>query len=51
MCVLLVVKVTQGAAGHVRLIEKPIAVPQATGNRMAAAGFSNRKLGSVREGM
>jgi hypothetical protein len=32
-------------------MEKPTAVPQATGSRIAAAGFSNRKLGSVREGM
>ena len=32
-------------------MEKPIAVPQATGSRIAAAGFSNRKLGSVRDGM
>jgi hypothetical protein len=34
-----------------RLMEKPRAVPQATGSKIAAAGFSNRKLGSVREGM
>jgi len=32
-------------------MEKPTAVPHATGSRIAAAGFSNRKLGSVREGM
>jgi hypothetical protein len=35
----------------IRLMEKPIAVPQATGSSMAAAGFSNRKVGSVSEGM
>jgi hypothetical protein len=35
----------------VRLMENPTAVPQATGSRIAAAGFEKRKLGSVKEGM
>jgi hypothetical protein len=39
-----------GAQGS-RLMEKPMAVPQATGSRMAAAAFSKRKRGRVREGM
>jgi hypothetical protein len=34
-----------------RLIENPIAVPQATGRSIAAAGFEKRKLGRVNEGM
>jgi hypothetical protein len=39
-----------GAQGS-RLMEKPMAVPQATGSRMAAAAFSKRKRGRVREGI
>jgi hypothetical protein len=35
----------------IRLIENPTAVPQATGRSIAAAGFENKKLGRVREGM
>jgi hypothetical protein len=35
----------------IRLIENPIAVPQATGRSIAAAGFSNKKVGRVKEGM
>jgi hypothetical protein len=29
----------------------PVAVPHRTGSRIATAGFSKAKLGSVREGM
>jgi hypothetical protein len=36
---------------NLRLMEKPIAVPQATGRSMAAAGLEKRKVGKVREGM
>jgi hypothetical protein len=32
-------------------MENPTAVPQATGSRIAAAGFEKRKLGRVKEGM
>jgi hypothetical protein len=32
-------------------MENPTAVPQATGRSIAAAGFENRKLGKVRDGM
>lgn len=32
-------------------VEKPIAVPAATGMRMEAAGLSKMKEGRVREGM
>ena len=32
-------------------MEKPTAVPHATGSRIAAAGFAKRKLGRVKEGM
>ncbi|KAH3908872.1 hypothetical protein HBI56_123570 [Parastagonospora nodorum] len=31
-------------------MEKPTAVPHATGSRIAAAGFAKRKLGRVKEG-
>lgn len=34
-----------------RLMEKPIAVPHATGRSIAAAGLEKRKVGRVREGM
>lgn len=34
-----------------RLMANPVAVPQRTGSRIATAGFSKAKLGSVREGM
>jgi hypothetical protein len=34
-----------------RLMEKPTAVPQATGSSIAAAGLEKRNSGRVREGM
>lgn len=33
-----------------RLMAKPVAVPQTTGSRMAMAGFSKTKLGRVKLG-
>jgi hypothetical protein len=36
---------------NLRLMAKPVAVPQATGSSIATAGFSKTKLGRVSEGM
>jgi hypothetical protein len=43
--------VTRQERVSLRLIEKPTAVPQATGRSIAAAGLEKRNAGSVRDEM